>query len=84
MISLNVVSHKSIWQPLLPCKYQNPVADGRRGAWGQTGWAVPGKPLPSLQQSFHFLLSVLKGLNFPPESLVSFQPKADFALLHSN
>lgn len=65
MISLNVVSHKSVRQPLLPCKYQNPVTDGRRGAWGQRGQAVPGKPPTFSSAELSLPPFCPKGLEFP-------------------
>ena len=65
MISLNTVSDKSIWQQLLPCKYQNPVTDGRHGAWGQRGQAVPGKPPTFSSASLSLPPFYPKGLEFP-------------------
>lgn len=65
MISLNIVSDKSIWQQLLPCKYQNPMIDGQHGAWGHRRQAVPGKPPTLSSAKLSLPPFYLKGLEFP-------------------
>jgi len=65
MISLNIVSDKSIWQQPFPCKHQKPVADGWHGAWGQRGQAAPGKPPTFSSAKLSLPPFCPKGLEFP-------------------
>lgn len=57
----------------MPCKYQNSMTEGLHSAWGQREQQCQEIPLPSLQHSFHFLLSILNDLNFPSQSLLFFR-----------
>lgn len=76
MISLNTVSDKPIWQQLLTCKYENPVTEGWRGAWGQRGQAAPGKPPTFSSENLSLPPFCPKGPEFPI-TIPGFLPMAE-------
>lgn len=71
MIYPNIVSDKSIWQQLLPCKYQNPMIDGQHSVCGQRGQAVPVKPPTFSSAKLSLPPFCPKGLEFPTTVTIS-------------